>query len=92
MPNTDAFGPPHEFAAMNTKPPVVALIMYPNFSPFHFSVPYLVFSMEMAESRLFDLKIVSPGAQPLTAERAMTVQPDGGLELAETADILVIPG
>ena len=77
---------------MNTKPPVVALIMYPNFSPFHFSVPYLVFSMEMAESRLFDLKIVSPGAQPLTAERAMTVQPDGGLELAETADILVIPG
>ena len=77
---------------MNTKPPVVALIMYPNFSPFHFSVPYLVFSAEVAEGRLFDLRIVSPGARPLTAERAMTVHPDGGLELAETADILVVPG
>lgn len=77
---------------MNTKPPVVALIMYPNFSPFHFSVPYLVFSAELAEGRLFDLKIVSLGGFALTAERAMTVHPDGGLELAETADILVVPG
>lgn len=77
---------------MSTKPPVVALIMYPNFSPFHVSVPYLVFSAEVAEGRLFDLRIVSPGARPLTAERAMTVQPDGGLELAETADILIVPG
>jgi len=77
---------------MNMTPPVVALIMYPNFSPFHFSVPYLVFSAQVAEHPLFDLKIVTPGGQPLKAERAMTVQPDGGLELAETADILVVPG
>ena len=77
---------------MTTKPPVVALIVYPHFSPFHFSVPYMVFSAEVAESRLFDLKIVSSGAQPLAAERALTVQPDGGLELAETADIVVVPG
>jgi len=80
------------FAAMGTKRPVVALIMYPDFSPFHISVPYLVFSAESADGCLFDLKIVSPDALPLTAERAMTVQPDGGLELAETADILVVPG
>jgi transcriptional regulator GlxA family with amidase domain len=77
---------------MNTTPPVVALIMYPEFSPFHFSVPYLVFSTQVTEAALFDLKIVTPGGQPLKAERAMTVQPDGGLELAETADLLVVPG
>jgi len=77
---------------MNMKPPLVALIMYPHFSPFHFSVPYMVFSAEVAEGGLFDLKIVSPGAVALRAERAMTLQPDGGLELAETADILVVPG
>ena len=77
---------------MNSTAPVVALILYPDFSPFHFSVPYLVFSAEMSEGPLFDLKIVTPGGQPLKAERAMTVQPDGGLELAETADILVVPG
>jgi transcriptional regulator GlxA family with amidase domain len=77
---------------MPTKPPVVALIVYPNFSPFHFSVPYLVFTVELPEGPLFDLKIVSSDAQPLAAERALTVQPDGGLELTETADILVVPG
>lgn len=77
---------------MTTKLPVVALFVYPNFSPFHFSVPYLVFNAELPEGRLFDLKIVSSDAQPLTAERAMTIQPDGGLELTDTADILVVPG
>jgi transcriptional regulator GlxA family with amidase domain len=77
---------------MSTTLPVVALIAYPNFSPFHFAVPYLVFNSELPEGRLFDLKIVSSGAQPLAAERALTVQPDGGLELADTADIIVVPG
>jgi transcriptional regulator GlxA family with amidase domain len=74
------------------KPPVVALILYADFSPFHFSVPYLVFSAEQPEGPLFDLQIVSSGARTLRAERALTVHPDGGLELAETADILVVPG
>lgn len=77
---------------MTIKLPVVALIVYPNFSPFHFSVPYLVFNAEMPHGRLFDLRIVSPDGQPLAAERAMTVQPDGGLELADAADIVLVPG
>ncbi|MBI6799190.1 GlxA family transcriptional regulator [Pseudomonas syringae] len=74
------------------KPPVVALILYPDFSPFHFSVPYLVFSAKQLEGPLFDLQIVTSGAHTLRAERALTVHPDGGLELTETADILVVPG
>lgn len=78
--------------AMSPAPPVVALIVYPRFSPFHFSVPYLVFSAEMPEGPLFDLKIVSSGAQPLAAERAMTLHPDGGMELVDIADIIVVPG
>ncbi len=77
---------------MSAALPVVALIAYPNFSPFHFAVPYMVFNSELPEGRLFDLRIVSSGAQPLAAERALTVQPDGGLDMAETADILVVPG
>jgi transcriptional regulator GlxA family with amidase domain len=92
MPITDGFGPLQEFSAMTTTLPVVALVVYPHFSPFHFSVPYLVFSAEMPEGRLFELRIVSSGAGPLAAERAMTIQPDGGLELVETADIVVVPG
>ncbi len=77
---------------MTMKTPVVALIVYPHFSPFHFSVPYMIFSVALPEGPLFDLKIVSSGAQALTAERALTVQPDGGLELTDMADIVVVPG
>lgn len=77
---------------MIKKRPVVALIVYPEFSPFHFAVPYLIFSAELPEGRLFDLLIVSSGARPLAAERGLTAHPDGGLELAETADILIVPG
>ena len=72
--------------------PTVGLVLHPRFSPFHFSVPYMVFDMALPEGRLFDLKIVSPGGKPQQAERGMTVQPDGGLELLETEDIVVVPG
>ena len=77
---------------MTKKIPLVALVVYPNFSPFHFSVPYLVFSVAMPEGPLFNLKIVSTNAQPLAAERALTLHPDGGLELADAADIVIVPG
>ena len=52
----------------------------------------MVFNIELPERRLFDLKIVAPDGQPLPADRALMVFPDGGLELTETADILVVPG
>lgn len=72
--------------------PLVALVTYPHFSPFHFGVPYLIFSSPLPEHALFDLKIVTPGGTALPAERALLVQPDGGLELLAKADIVVIPG
>ncbi len=77
---------------MSSRVPLVALIVYADFSPFHFAVPYLVFNAASPDRPLFDLKIVAAGAGPIAAERALTVQPDGGLELAEAADILVVPG
>lgn len=92
MTNTDAFGPYHEGVALNTNRPIVALMMYPNFSLFHFSVPHLIFTAALVRQSLFELKIVSANACPVTSDRVMTVQPDGGLELAETADILIVPG
>ncbi|CAM3906653.1 GlxA family transcriptional regulator [Bordetella tumulicola] len=72
--------------------PLVALVTYPRFSPFHFGVPFLIFSVNFPEHALFDLKIVAPGGTALAAERALLVQPDGGLELLAQADIVVIPG
>lgn len=72
--------------------PVVALVLYPRFSPFHVSVPYVIFDTMLPDNPLFSLKIVSSDGRPQQAERAMTIAPDGGLELLETADIVVVPG
>ncbi|MDT3272059.1 helix-turn-helix domain-containing protein [Shewanella sp. SP2S2-4] len=72
--------------------PTVALILYPHFSVFHVAVPQAVFSMQPDGKPIFDLKIVSIDCKPQHSDNWMTVQPDGGLELVELADIVVIPG
>lgn len=72
--------------------PKVGLILHPRFSPFHFSVPYMVFSVSLPEGPLFELLIVAPEGKPLDSERAMTIHPDGGLELLDKVDIAVVPG
>lgn len=77
---------------MSAPVPVVALIAYPRFSPFHFAMPYMVFGTHAPGQPLFELRIVAPDEQALRAERALALEPDGGLELADTADILVVPG
>ncbi|PSJ47419.1 AraC family transcriptional regulator [Zobellella endophytica] len=72
--------------------PLVALVLYPRFSPFHVSVPYAIFDSMLPDNPLFELNIVSPGGRPQQAKRAMTIAPDGGLELLDRADIVVVPG
>ena len=72
--------------------PTVALILYPHFSVFHIAVPQAVFSMRPDGKSIFNLKIVSIDGKPQHTDNRMTVQPDGGLELVELADIVVIPG
>lgn len=72
--------------------PRVGLVLHPQFSPFHFSVPYMVFSIALPEGPLFELLIITPDGKPLASERAMTVQPEGGLELLDAVDIALVPG
>lgn len=72
--------------------PSVALVLYPHFSPFHIAVPYAIFGATLPNEHLFDLQFVSTGEASQRAERSLTVQPDGGLELLERADIIVVPG
>lgn len=72
--------------------PRVGLILHPRISPFHFSVPYTLFGMVMIDRPLFDLSIVAPGGESLEAEHAMTIRPDGDLELLDEVDIAVVPG
>tara|TARA_R110000850_G_scaffold94242_1_gene198900 strand:+ start:1465 stop:1878 length:414 start_codon:yes stop_codon:yes gene_type:complete len=55
-------------------------------------VPYTLFGMALIDRPLFDLSLVAPGGETLEAEHAMTIRPDGGLELLDNVDIAVVPG
>lgn len=72
--------------------PCIALVLYPNISPFHFSIPYMIFNLEVEERKLFDLKIVSIENKKHETQNVITIKSDGGLEVLEKADIIMIPG
>jgi transcriptional regulator GlxA family with amidase domain len=71
--------------------PKVGLILYPNFSPFHFSIPYMIFNMHFPQGRLFEVTIVSADGTGLRAERAMSIEPDGDLSLLADLDMIIVP-
>lgn len=72
--------------------PRVGLILHPHISPFHFSVPYMVFGMALPNHPLFELSIVAPGGTLLESEGVMTLRPNGGLALLNNVDIAIVPG
>lgn len=72
--------------------PTVALIVYNNIQPIHFSMPYSVFSvMYEVETPLFDVKIVCDNPENFQ-HPLLNIRLDGGLELLEQADIVVMTG
>ncbi|OOF46124.1 GlxA family transcriptional regulator [Rodentibacter trehalosifermentans] len=71
--------------------PTVALVLYPNFNPFHFSVPYMIFTAEVENQALFQVNIVAES--PQISQSAHTfIQADGDLSLLDAADFVVICG
>ncbi|MRN39171.1 AraC family transcriptional regulator [Neisseria sp. N95_16] len=68
----------------------IALLLYPEVNPFHFSVPYMAFQ-DAAEDGLFEVKIVTPTGKPLH-NQIMQPSIDGGLGLMAQCDIVVVPG
>lgn len=72
--------------------PSVAILLYPSFSLFHIAVPQTVFSLMPEGKPLFDVKLFSTDGGSQQAENCMIVQADGGIELLESADIVIIPG
>lgn len=72
--------------------PVIGLFVYPNINPFHFSIPHIIFNIKIEDKSLFDLKIFSIDGQPVNTEHSMVILPDGGIELIEDFDLVIIPG
>ena len=72
--------------------PKVGLFIYPNINPFHFSIPHIIFKLDLEEKQLFDLKIFSLDGEPVQIDQSMIILPNGGLELMAEFDIVIIPG
>lgn len=73
--------------------PTVALLAYPNFSPFHFSVPYMIFGEEILPNhQLFRLLTVSPHRTLACSGQGMNLQATDGLAALSHAEIIIIPG
>lgn len=77
-----------------TKPPqVVAVVAFDGISPFHLSVPCMVFGQDMAGpgAPLFDLRVCAPRPGALRTTAGFTVQVDRGLATLARADIVIVP-
>ncbi|WP_435930292.1 GlxA family transcriptional regulator [Dryocola sp. BD613] len=69
----------------------VAVIATDGFSPFHFSVPCIIFGQAMPEQGLFDLHICAERPGTVHSDIGISVNVDKGLDTLDTADIVIIP-
>lgn len=75
------------------KTPVVAVVAYQHFSPYHLSVPCLIFSDEILNGqKLFSLKVSAESSTPVRASYGISLAASHGLEVLQDADIVIIPG
>lgn len=77
-----------------TQGPLVAVLAYDGLCTFEFGVAYEVFGLARPEMGpgwyRYSVAAVEPG--PLRAAGGLTVTADGGLDMLETADLVVVPG
>lgn len=71
--------------------PHVAVVALRNFSPFHFSIPCLIFGNILPGQPLFQLTLCAGEQPPLTSAQGFSISTDCGLEVLQQADIIVLP-
>lgn len=71
--------------------PAVAVVAFNHFSPFHFSVPCLIFGDVLPGHKLFDLRICAGEPGELRSRQGFSIETSFGLEAVEQADIVVVP-
>lgn len=69
----------------------VAVIATAGFSPFHFSVPCILFGSSMPEPDLFCLEICAEKAGIVQSDIGLSINVDHGLERLDAADIIIVP-
>lgn len=69
----------------------VVVVATRKFSPFHFSVPSMVFDKAMPESGWFRVDICAEQPGRVESDIGISINVAHGLELLDTADIIIVP-
>ena len=68
----------------------VAVVATPGVSPFHFSIPFMIFA-QAVEPGLFSVSVCADAPGQVRSDMGFTINVPHGLEPLRTADIIVIP-
>lgn len=70
----------------------VAVVAPEGVSAFHLSVPLMIFDIRPEGPPLFQLRVVAERDAVTLAGGQVGVVPDGGLDILDAADVLIVPG
>lgn len=71
--------------------PLVAVVAFNHFSPFHLSVPCIIFGDLLHDQKLFELKIYAEESGPIRSNEGLSVQSSLSVEELAKADIIIVP-
>lgn len=69
----------------------VAVVITPGFSPFHFSVPCILFGNAMPDPQLFNVEICAEQPSTVLSDIGLSMNVEHGLERLAVADIVIVP-
>ncbi|MGO1192204.1 GlxA family transcriptional regulator [Vibrio casei] len=75
----------------NRSIPSVAVVVFNRFSPFHISVPSIVFGRDTLNEEFFDLKFIAGEEGPILSDIGMEIHTHAQLDALEHSDIILIP-
>lgn len=71
--------------------PLVAVIAFNHFSPFHLSVPCIIFGDVLHDQKLFELKIYADEPGKLCSNEGLSVESSLSVDELAQADIIIVP-
>ncbi len=71
--------------------PIVAVVAFNQITPFHLSVPCVVFGDKKPNAPEFDLRVCSVEPGPLSTTVGFSLNLDHGIEAIHQADIVIVP-
>ncbi|WP_029591593.1 GlxA family transcriptional regulator [Franconibacter pulveris] len=69
----------------------VAVVATPGVSPFHFSIPFLIFGQAVPGDGMFDVRVCAEKPGVVRSDMGFFIEVEHSFELLRSADIIVIP-